>query len=261
MNQPDHPAGTSPGPFWQVRRVLRRHGLLGTVRLAWGKTVGRVFSPGASRRLDQYEQQFDSSYNIDTAGFIRPNALDIKAPTVEFASPYRGIDPPMFEAVLRRLDIDYPQFTFVDIGSGKGRAVLLACKLPFRKCIGVEFSPTLHRIACENTRHFAADLRLCHDIEFLCHDATQYDLPPGNLVLFFYNPFERNIFDLVVANIEQSLARDPRTIYMVLANVPFPIQPTGFTAVPLAVDGPMPVAVLRSDPSWQPEPLGVKHHA
>lgn len=261
MNQPHNPVGMPLGPLWQVRRVLRRHGLLGTARLAWCKAADRLLCRGASRRLEQYERQFDSSYHIDTAGFIRPHALDVQAPTVQYASPYRGMDPPMFEEILRRLGIDYSRFTFVDIGSGKGRAVLLASKWPFRKCIGVEFSPMLHGIACENARHFAADLRRCEDVEFVCQDATQYEMPAGDLVLFFYNPFERNIFDIVAANIEKALAREARTIYLVLANVPFPVQPAGFSPVALTVEGPMPVTVLCSEPARQPESLGVQQHA
>jgi SAM-dependent methyltransferase len=261
MNLSGDTDGAPLGPLWQIRRVLRRHGLLGTARLAWQKTIGRILSHDSLRRFREHERRFDRTYNIDTAGFVRPYALDVRSPEVKFASPYSGIDPPMFESLLRSLDIDYRQFTFIDFGSGKGRAVLLASKLTFRKVIGIELSPSLHEISCGNAHRFPADIRHCDDIEFLCRDAARYDLPAGDLVLFFYNPFERNIFDLVVANIETSMARDPRTIYLVLANVPFPVQPAGFDALPFSVPGPMPGTVLRSSPGGQPQPSGATHHA
>jgi tRNA G46 methylase TrmB len=33
----------------------------------------------------------------------------------------------------------YSQYTFIDVGSGKGRVLFVAAEYPFRKVIGVEF--------------------------------------------------------------------------------------------------------------------------
>ena len=47
----------------------------------------------------------------------------------------------------RALHLDFQDFNFVDIGSGKGRALLLASDYPFREIIGIELSPELDRVA------------------------------------------------------------------------------------------------------------------
>ena len=39
-------------------------------------------------------------------------------------------------------------YTFLDIGSGKGRVLMLASDAPFRHIVGVELSPALTAIAC-----------------------------------------------------------------------------------------------------------------
>ena len=41
-------------------------------------------------------------------------------------------------------------YTFVDLGAGMGRAMLLAADYPFRAVVGVELHPTLARIARAN---------------------------------------------------------------------------------------------------------------
>ncbi len=62
--------------------------------------------------------------------------------------------PNIFTTRISSLLIDYRQFVFVDFGFGKGTALLLATEFPFKRIIGVEFSPELHRIAEENIKRF-----------------------------------------------------------------------------------------------------------
>jgi predicted RNA methylase len=40
--------------------------------------------------------------------------------------------------------------TFVDIGSGKGRALIIAAEYAFKRIIGVEYSPSLATICRRN---------------------------------------------------------------------------------------------------------------
>ena len=56
-------------------------------------------------------------------------------------------------AALRDLPInDFSQYTFVDVGSGKGRMLFVAAEYPFRRVVGVEFSNQLHVEALENIK-------------------------------------------------------------------------------------------------------------
>ncbi len=58
----------------------------------------------------------------------------------------------MFQQAFARLDIDFEKFTFVDLGAGKGRIMLLASNFPFQRVLGVEFVPELH--AGRDAEHF-----------------------------------------------------------------------------------------------------------
>ena len=64
---------------------------------------------------------------------------------VHLFKEYRAaIEPARFRKVLASLQIAFHDYTFIDFGSGKGRALLLASEFPFKRIIGLEFSPELH---------------------------------------------------------------------------------------------------------------------
>ena len=70
----------------------------------------------------------------------------------QYSCGYQPVRPNAFNEIVRQLGIEYQHFTFVDFGSGLGRAVLLASEFPFKKVIGVELSPQLTRIAFANVK-------------------------------------------------------------------------------------------------------------
>jgi len=77
---------------------------------------------------------------------------------------------------------------FVDIGSGRGRALILAIEHGFHEAIGVELDAEHHRIATANVRHYRG-IQLVHG------DARDFAFPPGPLVVFIYNPFPRHVME------------------------------------------------------------------
>ena len=72
---------------------------------------------------------------------------------------------------------------FIDFGSGKGRALLLASELPFKKIVGIEFSPPLHEIARANWRNYLSATQRCKAVELLCLDVVEYAIPPEPAVM------------------------------------------------------------------------------
>ncbi len=72
------------------------------------------------------------------------------------------------------LGIDVRRFVFVDLGSGKGRALLVASTLPFLRVEGVEFSAELHQIALDNIRKYS---RVKAPILTYQVDAREYRIP------------------------------------------------------------------------------------
>ena len=122
--------------------------------------------------------------------------------------------------ILRRILSDITISTndvFIDFGSGKGRVLYLAALYPFRKVIGVEISEKLNQIARENLRKNVHRL-VCKDIQLVTSDVAQYEIPDDVTVVYFYNPFEGEIFTDTIDKICASLAKNPRELRVIYAN-------------------------------------------
>ncbi|MEA3213645.1 MAG: hypothetical protein QOE70_6702 [Chthoniobacter sp.] len=127
---------------------------------------------------------------------------------------YVATDYETFHLAIGQVSIRPDRDVFVDVGSGKGRMVLLAAELPFRRVLGVEFSDQLHEVALSNLRRVRSRLR-CQDVEVILADATQWKIPAEATVLFFFNPFDGEVLARVFANVRQSLAEAPRKLTII----------------------------------------------
>jgi SAM-dependent methyltransferase len=103
---------------------------------------------------------------------------------------------------------------FLDVGSGKGRALLIAAaRYPFGRVIGVEMSEALHQAAVENVRRYrGGSLR---PIELVNGDALDYDVPQDVTVVFLNNPFSGSVFEGFMSNLRRSLDESPRPFQLV----------------------------------------------
>src|SRR5215472_3284544 len=107
-----------------------------------------------------------------------------------------------------------PDDVFFDVGCGMGRFLCLMAREKVRKCVGVELQPQL----CEAARRNAANLRSRKaPIEIVCGDAATADLSEGT-IYYMYNPFGAKTMADVLANIRDSLARNPRNVRIVYYN-------------------------------------------
>jgi SAM-dependent methyltransferase len=132
-------------------------------------------------------------------------------------SPYQPIEPQLFREVMSSLEIDFRQFTFIDVGSGKGRALLLAAEYPFHRVIGVELLPELNAVAEGNIRKLSGEKRPCREVQSLCGDATQFIFPAEPLVVFLFNPLPEAGLRKVIKNLEASLQDNPRPVFVIYA--------------------------------------------
>jgi hypothetical protein len=163
-------------------------------------------------------QEFDARYGVDTAGRIEVEDVGGVGVSRPFANHYEGTHPPSFLNVISSLKLRYQDFTFLDFGSGKGLAMLLASWFPFKRIRGVEFSPELHQICESNIRNFHSDRQKCFDIEDQCADATEVEIPQGPGVYYFFNPFQAPVMRKVLSNIAASHEADPREMYLIYFN-------------------------------------------
>jgi SAM-dependent methyltransferase len=139
-----------------------------------------------------------------------------------FHSEYQPTDPVAFHEMLDALHehtrLDFRDFTFIDLGSGKGRTLLMASDYPFRRIIGVELLPALHRIALENLGQYKNDAQKCFSLEAICADANDFPFPAEPLVVYMFNPLPESGMRRVCANLEQSLRSRPRAVYVLYHN-------------------------------------------
>jgi SAM-dependent methyltransferase len=161
---------------------------------------------------------FDLYHNVDTVQTLGLERAGIDSPNVIYGNQYEGIDARVFKALFSDINIQHEAFEFVDFGSGKGKALLLASEFRFRKITGVEFSPGLHAIAEMNIDRYRSFSRKCKNVHSICMDASSYALPEGPTVFFFFNSFRGRVLESVLANIGKSLASQPRDIILVYVN-------------------------------------------
>jgi SAM-dependent methyltransferase len=137
-------------------------------------------------------------------------------------SPYQPTDPAVFcemiDDLRERTNIELGEFTFLDLGSGKGRTLLMAANYPFQKILGVELLPSLHQIAEENLRRYKSESQKCFALESRCTDATTFPLPLSRLVIYIFNPFPESRLREFLSNLEQSLHEHPRPMYLLYHN-------------------------------------------
>lgn len=168
------------------------------------------------RRRRRYgDIDYDWEYRVDTTGATvawRTRLLGL------LNSPYQPIEPELFREMIGALNVDFGQYTFIDVGSGKGRALLLACEYPFRRVVGIELMPELNRIAEENTQKFAGARRKCESIQSFCGDATQFQLPNEPLVILLFNPLPKAGLARFINNLERSIEGFPRSLLILYAN-------------------------------------------
>jgi SAM-dependent methyltransferase len=170
------------------------------------------------------EHAFDREYGVDTSGLIWGDELKTGSRNDAWNTAYYGIGPSVFHRVMAQVPEDLLRTAcFIDLGCGKGRALLLATHYWFVQIIGVEIAPQLHGIAVENVARFSAvgaaeRGRSEPRLKVLLEDAARYRFPSGPLVIYLYHPFCRPVLEQVLRNLGQSLEDEPRDIAVIYIN-------------------------------------------
>ena len=110
---------------------------------------------------------------------------------------------------------DFRDFIFIDLGSGKGRALLMASDYPFRRIVGVELLPQLHRAAQDNLTKYRSEFQQCFVVQSICANAAEFRFPEEPIVLYLFNPLPEPGLRRALTNLKSSLRRHPRTVYAV----------------------------------------------
>lgn len=155
---------------------------------------GRRLLPGLAVRDGFTRHPFDIEYGVRTSGLVAGRNLKSGHRHDRHSTAYFGVAPSVFHALVKRWQKAISprrleDFTFVDVGAGMGRAILLASELPFKFVVGVELHPTLAVIARRNARVWRAAGLERSRMRVVCRDAVEFRMPAGPCLVFLFNPF------------------------------------------------------------------------
>lgn len=162
-------------------------------------------------------RRWDRKYGVETGGHIELDDLTVIGDNKALGATFVSSSPSTFNFLAQHFPKNREDYVYIDFGSGKGRTLFLAALAGFRRIIGVEFSGALCEKASENVRSFRARCAARTDIRIAHADATEFELPAEDLVLYFASPFQLPLWHKMIANIVRSVNENPRNIVIVVS--------------------------------------------
>ncbi|RED16661.1 class I SAM-dependent methyltransferase [Parasphingopyxis lamellibrachiae] len=205
----------------RIRRSLARNGVWGTIKLTF-YNVSILLTGQAHDHGYVYDRSFDLEYGVDTSGVVELDEMTNPAGSLENAGRYEAIDPAWFDDLVSRTGIEnVKEYQLLDVGSGKGRVLMLGALAGFRNMIGVEIDEGLHSSAMSNMETF--NQRVPH-ADFVLHnvDIRDFDIPLGPMLCFANNPVGQPLFQQFVTKIAESLSAHPRVFVFIYLHANHP---------------------------------------
>ena len=166
---------------------------------------------------------FDIENGVQTSGLIPGRFLKTGHAHDRHSTAYFGVAPSVFHGLMKKWQRTKPiapieNFTFLDLGAGMGRAVLLASEHPFRKVVGVELNPSLVGIARRNLAKWQAAGRVQCQAKVICGDAVSARIPAGPCLVFLFNPFGESAMRRLLKRFAATFARRPGQLDLLYVN-------------------------------------------
>jgi len=157
---------------------------------------------------------FDQRHGTDTGGLIRAAELHSGHENDRHITAYYGVAPSILDALIDRwLETDplfsIDRYTFLDIGSGKGRALLVASLHPFHHVLGVELNPRLAAISRANIAVFPETASPLAPVDIIEGDALAMPLPDTPTLAFLFHPFEAPVLRKLLARVANAFRDRP----------------------------------------------------
>jgi len=192
-------------------------------------TLSRVFSSfrnrGIKRTLEiifelPSNYLFDLKYGTDTARNLSLNTMDVVGNNKSRATWAESTQQRPFRELMRRLQLPY-KGDFVDLGSGKGKVLLLASEYPFSNVLGVEFAEELNVICRDNIRRYTGKKSPRSTIQVMTADVVDFRFSGREEVIYISNPFDGIILDQVLQHIIESLQSHDRALWVIYSTAIF----------------------------------------
>lgn len=207
--------------FRKTIRSLCKFGLLTTFQKMVISSRNRIRTWVFFLVPNKRGREFDIKFGLDTQDWVARDDQTIDPPIREHSNAYEATPVSVMQSILEKLSDGHEDFSFVDLGCGKGRTLLLASHFPFQEVVGIELDSDLVEIARANIdryRSTAVPNLACSAITLLHQNAAEYVFPERDFVLYLYNPFDHLVMSQVIANMERDLNRVPVRVIVIYAN-------------------------------------------
>jgi SAM-dependent methyltransferase len=203
----------------KLRWSLVQRGLLGTLRAG----LHRLRPSPRDGTTKPQRHPFDRQYGVDTSGLIGGGDLRSGHRHDVFNTAYYGMAPSRFRTVVQRWIADESHvainnYSFVDLGCGKGRAIMMASEFGFRDVVGVELHSGLTKTAEANVALWTVSGRAASPIRILNKDAAEFVFPDGACLLYLFHPFAAPVLTRVIERIEADFAGRPGLLDVIYFN-------------------------------------------
>ncbi len=201
----------------------------------------------------------DSLFFVPTRGRVRLVGLSIPSQVRGTGHDYRPTPSRVFRWAMSVLPEPLNDRAFVDYGAGRGRVLLMASHYPFEKICGAEIARELHESCEMNIAQYPRSLMKCRDVECELGRATTFPTPGQRTVFYFFDPFDRSVFEKILARIARSYKRDRRELHLICIDmdeqksveaqgifhpVRFPVE----ERLKIALFSPYSIRVYKTDP-------------
>ncbi len=162
---------------------------------------------------------FDLRYGVETQAWAELRDLTIRGDHRAQGARYQPTHVGPLRRMLRVLRHRFtPGRAFVDLGCGKGRALMVAAEFGFPVIRGIEFAHELCAVATANCAAYKRRRGIATAFHIIEADVVWYPLVGDETVIFMFNPFDAAIMSRVLDNITASLAASPRRLLILYHN-------------------------------------------
>lgn len=189
----------------RIYRVMSAYGIRGVLFKLYAAFVDRWF---------------DIRYGTDTCRWATLDNLHVVGSNKSHGNRYEPARIVVMRQLFRQIRPLVPkESVVVDLGSGKGRVLLIAAESGFPAATGVEFADELCEIARSNCLVYQRKTNCPAQFRVVEGDVVDYNITQHDNVFVLFNPFDDRVMEQVIARLKTSLLQYPRKVLVCMYNM------------------------------------------
>ncbi len=161
-----------------------------------------------ARLLDRFASSAEPPFVSQIAEL---DGLKISGEHLQDAVDYEPTPLLVVRWIMELLPTNLQNWTFIDIGAGRGRVVVMAARFPFHRVVGIEIAAELRRDAQHYIKSLPRELLRADDVEIIDVDAATFEPPTGPCIYYMYNPFNDRVLRKFLQNLVKSCTEQAST--------------------------------------------------